>query len=167
MNRHRIAWSITVISNTKIRATIAEISEDSWVDIDSTAGGVAQVAETIHTVGRRGSRTFRTVRLVVRRTRLTDPAQLRLWPEWRHHTFITNRDDLDTVEADAFHRHHAVVELAIRDLKASGAEHIPSGHYPANADWFGCGVIAHNLTRWASLLADQPTVKGVDRRDRI
>ena len=42
----------------------------------------------------------RTVRLVVRRTRLTEPAQRRLWPDWRHHAFITNRDDLDTIEAD-------------------------------------------------------------------
>jgi hypothetical protein len=28
------------------------------------------------------------VRLVVRRTRLADPTQLWLWPEWRHHAFI-------------------------------------------------------------------------------
>ena len=73
---------------------------------------------------------------MVRRTRLADTTQARLFPLWRHHAFITNRDDLTAVEADAFHRHHAVVELAIRDLKAGGAEHIPSGHYPANAAWF-------------------------------
>ena len=138
-----------------------------WIDIDYTAGGIVQVAETAYTVGRRGSRKFRTVRLVVRRTRLTDPAQLRLWPEWRHHAFITNRTDLTAVAADRYHRHHAVVELAIRDIKAGGAEHIPSGHYPANAAWFGCAVIAHNLTRWASILADQSTVTRVTFRTRI
>jgi hypothetical protein len=80
---------------------------------------------------------------------------------------ITNRTDLDTVAADRFHRHHAVVELAIRDLKAGGAEHIPSGHYPADAAWFNCTVIAHNLTRWACLLADQPTVTSATFRTRI
>lgn len=166
MNRHRIAWSITVTSNTKIKATIEAIPDDAWQEIDYTTGGVAQVAETVYTVGRRGSRKLRTVRLVVRRTRFTDTAQLRLFPDWRHHAFITNRDDLDMVEADQFHRHHAVVELAIRDLKAGGAEHIPSGHYAANAAWFACAVIAHNLTRWASLLADQPTITSVTFRTR-
>jgi hypothetical protein len=30
-----------------------------------------------------------TRRLIVRRTRLTDPAQQRLWPHWRHHAFLT------------------------------------------------------------------------------
>ena len=36
--------------------------------------------------------------------------------------------------ADAFHREHAVVELAIRDIKeGAGLDHIPSGHYHANA----------------------------------
>ena len=167
LNRHRIAWSITVTSHAKIRATIEAIPDDAWVDINYTAGGVAQVAETDYTVGRRGSSKFRTVRLVVRRTRFAEPAQLRLWPEWRHHAFITNRTDLTAVEADQFHRHHAVVELAIRDLKAGGAEHIPSGHYPANAAWFACAVIAHNLTRWAGLLGDQPTITSVTFRTRI
>lgn len=167
LNRHRIAWSITVTSNAKIRATIAQIPDDAWQEIGYTAGGIAQVAETVYTVGRRGSSKFRTVRLVVRRTRFAEPAQLRLWPDWRHHAFITNRCDLDTIEADRFHRHHAVVELAIRDLKAGAAEHIPSGHYPANAAWFGCAVIAHNLTRWACLLGDQPTVTSVTFRTRI
>jgi hypothetical protein len=167
LNRHRIAWSITVTSHAKIKATIAQIPDDAWQQIDYTAGGVAQVAETAYTIGRRGSSKFRTVRLVVRRTRFTEPAQLRLFPEWRHHAFITNRTDLTAIEADAFHRHHAVVELAIRDLKAGGAEHIPSGHYPANAAWFACAVIAHNLTRWACQLADQPTVTSVTFRTRI
>ena len=67
---------------------------------------------------------------MVRRTRLTDPAQARLWPDWRHHAFITNVE-LPTVDADQFHRHHATVELAIRDLKeGAGLDHGPSGQLP-------------------------------------
>ena len=54
-------------------------------------------------------------RLIVRRTRLIG-AQAELWPDWRHHAFLTNRTDvLETVESE--HRQHAVIELAIRDLK--------------------------------------------------
>jgi hypothetical protein len=166
LDRHQISWSITVARHAKIRTTIASIPDDAWIDIDYTVNGHAQVAETLYTVNR--GRKTRTVRLVVRRTRLADTAQTRLFPEWRHHAFITNRHDYDTVAADQFHRQHAVVELAIRDLKTgAGAEHIPSGHYPANAAWLSCAVIAHNLTRWATTLGEQPAINNNTFRTRI
>ena len=96
----------------------------------------------------------RELRLVVRRTRLTDAAQRRLWPDWRHHAFITNVE-LPTVAVDQFHRDHATVELAIRDLKeGAGLEHCPSGRFFANAAWLGCAVLAHNLIRWTARLGD-------------
>jgi Transposase DDE domain group 1 len=103
----------------------------------------------------------------VRRTRLTDPTQATLWPDWRHHAFITNCET-SIVEADQFHREHAVVELAIRDLKeGAGLDHIPSGHYHANAAWLACAVLAHNLGAWTTLLADQPPVTNRTRRTRL
>ena len=77
-----------------------------------------------------------------------------MWPEWRHHAFVTNVA-FDTVEADAFHRAHAGIELAIRDLKeGAGLEHCPSGHFFANAAWLACAVLAHNLIRWSAKLGD-------------
>ena len=95
-----------------------------------------------------------TRRLVVRRTRLTDTAQQRLWPDWRHHAFLTDLDG-DAVTVDAFHRHHAVVELAIRDLKeGAGLDHVPSGNFHANSAWLQCAVLAHNLIRWTAILGD-------------
>ena len=94
--------------------------------------------------------------------------QHQLWPDWRHHAFITNRADLDTIAADRFHREHAVVELAIRDLKeGAGLEHIPSGNYSANAAWLLCAVLAHNLGCWTTLLADQPPATNRTRRTRL
>jgi hypothetical protein len=152
LDRHRMTWSITVTNHAKVKAAIASIPDDAWVDIDYTLGGFAQVAETTYQGGGQRKKHRRTVRLVVRRTRLADTAQARLFPDWRHHSFITNRCDLDTIEADRFHREHAVVELAIRELKNGGAAHIPSGHYAANAAWFACAVIAHNLGRWTITL---------------
>ena len=54
---------------------------------------------------------------------------------------------------DAFHRHHAVVELAIRDMKeGAGLEHVPSGNFSANSAWLQCAVLAHNLLRWTATL---------------
>ena len=132
LNAHGIGWSIKVRLVPKVKAAIAGIDEAAWVEIDYPLGGRAQVAETTYTAGQ--GRKKRTVRLIVRRTQLTDTAQRRLWPDWRHHAFITSDHHISAVDADAFHRNHAVVELAIRDLKhGAGLNHIPSGHYGANA----------------------------------
>jgi hypothetical protein len=164
LNRHGVAWSITVNLNPSVRKAIAAINQNDWIDIAYPDGGQAQVAETTYvTGGGTTKRSERHVRLVVRRTRLTDPAQAQLWPDWRHHAFITNVE-LGTVAVDEFHRDHATVELAIRELKqGAGLEHCPSGRFFANAAWLGCAVLAHNLIRWTAHLgavhpADQLTV---------
>ena len=167
LDRHNMSWSITVTNNAKVKAAIDSIADDAWVDIDYTLSGYAQVAETTYIGGGRLKKDRRIVRLVVRRTRLADTAQARLFPDWRHHSFITNRTDLTTVEADQFHRNHAIVELAIRELKDGGAEHIPSGHYPANAAWFACAVIAHNLGCWTIIIGKHEPVNTRTLRVRI
>ena len=150
-----VSWSVTVSSNPGIRAAIEAIDEAAWVSIDYPDDGEAQVAETTYVSG--GGTTKhkqRRARLVVRRSRLADPRQLALWPNWRYHAFITDLD-LPLVEMDRFHREHATVELAIRDLKeGAGLEHCPSGRFFANAAWLACAVLAHNLTRWTALLGD-------------
>jgi Transposase DDE domain group 1 len=54
-----------------------------------------------------------------------------------------------------FHRDHARIELAIRDLKeGAGLEHCLSGHFFANTVWLACAVLAHNLWRWTTELGD-------------
>jgi hypothetical protein len=147
-----VGWSITVHVNAQVKAAIAGIDEGDWISIDYPDGGEAAVAETVYATGSRGGR--RQLRLVVRRSRLVDPAQAALWPDWRYHAFVTSLDT-PTVEIDEFHRDHATVELAIRDLKdGAGLEHCPSGHFFANAAWLACGVLAHNLYRWTTELGD-------------
>ena len=155
LNRLGVAWSITVHLNKSVHQAISAIREDDWVDITYPDGGVAQVAETTYiTGGGKTKHALRRIRLIVRRTRLTDPAQQALWPNWRHHAFITNLEDR-VVDVDRFHREHATIELAIRDLKeGSGLEHCPSGRFFANAAWLGCAVLAHNLLRWTARLGE-------------
>ncbi len=166
LDAHGVAWSITVRLHKPMKAAIAGIDETAWVDIDYTLGGQAQVAEAIYVTGT--GKNQRRVRLVVRRTRLTDKAQLRLWPDWRHHAFITSDQEISAVEADRFHREHAVVELAIRDLKeGAGAEHIPSGHYHANSAWLACAVLAHNLGIWGDLIGGTPRRTHRSRRTQL
>jgi hypothetical protein len=150
LDRLGVRWSITVAISKEIRARIEQIDESAWRTIRYPDGGEAQVAETTITAAK--SKRLDVVRLVVRRTRLTDRRQAQLWPDWRHHAFITDVD-LDVVAADQFHRDHATVELAIRDLKdGAGLEHCPSGQFFANAAWLACAVLAHNLTRWTARL---------------
>ncbi|HSH59817.1 MAG TPA: IS1380 family transposase [Acidimicrobiales bacterium] len=143
LGRLDVRYTMAVRTNTKgPDAAIAAIAEEAWVDIDYTPGGQAQVAEC----------TYKGKRLIVRRTRLTDRRQVALWPDWRHFAFLTDLD-ADAVEIDAFHRHHTVVELAIRDLKeGAGLEHVPSGNFSANSAWLQCAVVAHNLLRWTATI---------------
>jgi hypothetical protein len=139
----RAGWqySISVRMQAWVPDAIARIPDGDWQPLaDYPDDGEAQIAETM--VGQQ--------RLVVRRTRLVGP-QAELWPDWRHFAFLTNRTEaLDLVEAE--HRQHAVVELAIRDLKDQALAHFPSGTFHANAAWTVIACLAHNLLRWTTLI---------------
>ena len=174
---HGASYSITIPHNAKVKAAAEAIGEDAWQAIAYTRGGEAQVAETTIEAGRRGDKLRgddgkpAKLRLIVRRTRLLG-AQRELWPNWRHHCFVTDRADRDTKAADAYHRNHATVELAIRDLKDSaGLSRCPSGRFYANGAWLACSVLAHNLARWTARLGrTHPTAQltvAATIRDRL
>ena len=138
---HGVVYSITAPQNPSVRSAIEQIDEDAWTPIDYTANGEAWVAET----------DYQGHRLIVRRTKLAE-AQPALFPTFRHHAFVTNRSG-DAVLLDADHRRHAVVELAIKDLKENaGLSHLPSGRFGANGAWTVFASIAHNLLRWLGAL---------------
>ena len=151
LDAHKARWSITIPNNAKVKAAVAGIDEAAWAPI-AYPDGEAQVAECTITTGRRDPQGPRKLRLVVRRTRLAEGPQRELWPNWRHHCFVTNRHDLHTADADAHHRAHARVELAIRDLKDNGLAHCPSGKFSANGAHLACAALAHNLARWTARL---------------
>jgi Transposase DDE domain group 1 len=140
-------YSIGVRQQQHIKAAITAIPEQDWESLtDYPDGGEAQIAQTM--LGRQ--------RLIVRRTRLLG-AQAELWPDWRHFAFFTNRTDpIELVEAE--HRQHAVVELAIRDLKDQALAHFPSGRFTANAAWTVIAALAHNLLRWTTLIGLPDTI---------
>jgi hypothetical protein len=137
----RAGWefSIGIRLQPAVRQAIEQIPEDAWATLeDYPPTSIAQIAET-----KLGDR-----RLVVRRVRTLD-RQGQLLPTWELFAFLTNRTgELTVIEAE--HRQHAVVELAIRDLKDQALAHFPSGHYFANAAWTVIAAIAHNLLRWTT-----------------
>jgi hypothetical protein len=145
-------YSISVRMQAWVPAAIAQIPESDWQPLeDYPADGEAQIAQTI--IGQQ--------RLVVRRTRLVGE-QAELFPDWRHFAFLTNRTEpLEVVEAE--HRRHAVVELAIRDLKDQALAHFPSGRFMANAAWTVIACLAHNLLRWTTLIGLPGTTVRVAR----
>ena len=134
-------YSISIRMQKGVAEQIAGIPESAWQALeDYPKGGEAQIAET----------TYGGRRMIVRRTRLVGP-QAELWPDWRHFPFLTNRnEDIALVEAE--HRQHAVVELTIRDLKDQALAHFPSGQFNANSAWAVIAAIAHNLTRWTTVI---------------
>jgi hypothetical protein len=134
-------YSISVRLQFWVADAVAQIPESDWQRLaDYPEDGEAQIAQTM--VGQQ--------RLVVRRTRLVGQ-QAELFPDWRHFAFLTNRTDpLEIVESE--HRQHAVVELAIRDLKDQALAHFPSGQFNANAAWTVIACLAHNLLRWTTLI---------------
>lgn len=134
-------FTVGIRMQKPVVAAIEQIDEDDWVDIVGYVGARAQVAETL----------YNKRRLVVRRT-LNLGTQPGLFEDWRYHAFLTNLEG-ELLEVDRTHRAHAVVELAIRDLKHdAGMIHMPSGIFQANAAWAVACTLAHNLVRWTQLL---------------
>lgn len=134
---HNVRFSITAKLTSLVKKAIYSIEESSWIPIDYTLNGEAEVGET----------KYLDYRLIVRRTRITGE-QAELFPNWAYHAFITDLKG-DVVFLDQHHRKHAVVELAIKDLKeGSGLNHMPSGKFNANASWCLLVSLAHNMIRW-------------------
>lgn len=178
--RAGVGFSLGARMIGRMRALIAELDESAWTPVPYFEPGAA-VAELgwlafDRAHGRRGSawRDAGTwVRLIVRRTPtppgLRDQAQQALFPTYDYHPFITDQPG-DPVELDRFHRAHAEVELAIRDLKYGLAlNHLPTKSFAGNHAWLVLQTVAHNLGRWTARLgelADTPrqTLKTLRRR---
>ena len=151
---HDVAFSVTVKTGiTAIRRAIDAIDDDAWTPIPYWLDGGADVAETTYTAFK-DTKDQTELRLIVRRVRPTPGSQLALDVVFDYHAILTDRDG-ETLELEADHRAHAAVELAIRDLRAGGLAHVPSGIFTANAAWLALAVLAHNLGRWTLAAAGE------------
>jgi hypothetical protein len=153
-----VEFSIGVKQHKHIRAAIDQIAGDQWQTLqDYPDTGEAQIAETM----------LGQWRLIARRVR-TLGGQDQLFDTWQHFAFLSNRTEpLVLVESE--HREHAVVELAIRDLKDQALAHFPSGKFDANSAWCVIAALAHNLGRWTSMigLPDHVPRTAATRRRRL
>ena len=159
-------FSVTARMDSKIRAAIAAISEDAWTPITCPKAiwdedqkrliSGAEVAEVPYTAFAAKKGQAVTARLIVRRVRdlnrKAGDGQDELFACWRYHAVFTD-SPFQTIQAEAQHRDHALVEQVFADLTSGPLAHLPSGSFAANAAWLTCAAMAHNLTRAAGTLA--------------
>jgi Transposase DDE domain group 1 len=159
-------FSVTVRMDPKIRAAIGAIPGDAWTPITYPRAiwdedqqrliSDAEVAEVAYTAFASKKGKAITARLIVRRVkelnRKAADGQDELFAIWRYHALFTD-SPFQTIQAEAQHRDHAIVEQVFADLTSGPLAHLPSGHFPANAAWLTLAAICHNLTRAAGCLA--------------
>jgi hypothetical protein len=171
IRRQGARFSVTAPMNSKIKAAIAAIGEGAWTPIkypraiwDDQLGcwvSEAEVAETAYTAFDQAKDNTVTARLIVRRVRDQNRApagQGELFPAWRYHAVFTD-SPFETVQAEADHRDHAIIEQVLADLYDGPLAHLPSGKFTANAAWLSIAAIAHNLLRAAGTLAGRALAK--------
>ena len=181
--RHGAWFSVTARMNKKVTATIAAIPDDAWPPINYPHAiweeteqrwvSDAEVAEVpfVAFTSRRKSQHV-TCRLIVRRVKRLQPRasdgteQGELFTTYRYHAFITN-STLGLVQADEYHREHAIVDQVIAELKDGPLAHLPSGRYAANAAWVAMAVIAFNLARATAVAADMKAARWATLRRKI
>lgn len=166
--RAQACFSFTAKMDKAVKAAIATIDEDAWLDIeypnaifDEESGqwvSDAQVAEIEYTAFASKKKLAVTARLIVRRVkRLNTKAadgQDELFPSFRYHAVFTN-SPFEMLQAEAHHRDHAIVEQVFADVTSGPLAHLPSGDFAANAAWLACAAIAHNLTRATGCLTSR------------
>ena len=92
-------------------------------------------------------------RIIVRRERPHQGAQLRLWDHdgWRHQVLLTNsRGPARRLEIR--HRRHGEVENRIKNAKDCGLERMPFTSFDANAAWMEMVLCAADLLVWCQQL---------------
>ena len=167
VSRRGARFSVTARQDPSIRRAIAQIPDTAWTPIrypqavwdDAAQEWIsdAEVAETGHVAfTSRRKHEHISGRLIVRRVRRLNPntstEQGELFTTWRYHAVFTN-SPLSTLDAEAAHRGHAIIEQVIAELKNGPLAHLPSGVFTANAAWLVMASIAFNLTRAAGTLA--------------
>ena len=161
-------FSITARMDKAVRAAIASIDEGSWRPIkypeaiwdeDEQAwisdAEVAEIGYTAFTSRRVSAQV--TGRLIVRRVKRLNPAggqQGELFTAYRYHAVFTD-STLELVQAESYHRGHAIIEQVIADLKDGALAHLPSAKFTANAAWLVLAAISFNLIRAAGCLASR------------
>ncbi len=94
-------------------------------------------------------------RVIVRRVPRPAGEQPKLGehPDWRYGAFTTNTPTGQTQWLDARHRTQAHIEDKMKELKACGADNLPSVDWHRNSAWLQLAALACTLNAWLRHLA--------------
>jgi hypothetical protein len=92
-------------------------------------------------------------RIIVRRERPHQGAQLRLWDHdgWRHQVLLTNSTGAAR-RLEVRHRRHGEIENRIKNAKDCGLERMPFTNFDADAAWMEMVLAAADLLVWCQQL---------------
>lgn len=156
---YSIGWPV----DQRTRAGIEQLPDSAWtarLTADGRAEPNQQVADLTGLLrhGPEGDRLDGwpgDLRVIVSRTRRGAGEQAALGEdaEWRYGAFATNTVNGQVQWLDARHRTQAHVEDKIKELKAMGAEKLPTADQGRNAAWLQLAALAVTLTAWLRHLA--------------
>ena len=159
----RVEYSIGWPVDDRTRTAVAELPEPAWTS-RLTATGQAEASGQVADLtgilrhGPGGDQLAgwpADLRVIASRTprAVTEQAPLGEDAHWRYGAFVTNTIGGQTQWLDARHRTQAHVEDNIKELKAMGAEKLPTADSGRNAAWLQLAALAVTLTAWLRHLA--------------
>jgi hypothetical protein len=157
----RVEYSIGWACDERTMTGIGELPEAAWVDAlgaDGTVDADAQVGDLTGILRHGpqelgGDRMYRwpaDQRVIVRRTPrpVGKPAKLGEHPDFEYGAFTTNTATGQLQWLDARHRTQAHVEDKMKEVKACGAENLPSKDFGRNSAWLQLSALACSLNAW-------------------
>ena len=138
-----------------VRRALEAVPERAWTRALAQDGQMRAGAWVAELTGRVNLADWpQGTRLICRRERPHPGAQLSFTDVDGHRfqCFITDQPDADIAALELTHRQHAQVEDRIKNLKATGADHMPFHAYQANAAWLELAITAHDITAWTQEL---------------
>ncbi len=159
----RVEYSIGWPVDERTRAALDKAPEAHWTPGLTAAGDADEQGQVLELTGLLrssvGGDLLATwpadMRVIARRVpRLVgEQAQLGADPNWRYGAFVTNTPTGQLQFLDARHRTQAHVEDRIKELKACGAQRLPSASYARNSACLQLAALGVTLLAWLRLTA--------------
>jgi len=159
----RVEYSIGWAVDARTQGALEQVREKDWTTALDAHGNPDAEADVVDLTGllrhSHGGDQMSTwpadVRVIARRTPRPPGEQAKLGqdPHWRYGAFATNTTLGQLQWLDARHRTQAHVEDKIKELKAVGAQTLPSKDWNRNSAWLQLVALAASLNAWLRHLA--------------
>lgn len=159
----RVEYSVGWPVDERTRTWLAKVPEAPWTPGLTAAGDPDEHAQVLELTGLLrasvGGDLLDTwpvdVRVIARRVPrpVGEQAELGADPNWCHGAFVTNPVTGQLQRMDARHRTQAHVEDRIKELKACGAQRLPSTSNARNGAWLQLAALGVTLLAWLRLTA--------------